>query len=300
MLKVLLCGGSGLIGSKLRIKLKQINADVVLFSTQKKLENGQNVFYWNPDEGVFPDLNPAEFDAVINLCGAGIFDSYFTENRKKVLRDSRILPLRLLHDNLRKEKLRLPHLISVSGVGIYPDKCLNVITEDSTMGMGFIPGLVRDWEKEALSGDDCFERITILRLGTVMTPKGGFLGKLSLPLQYGLGAVPGSGRQMVSWIHIDDLCNIFIHVLENKIQGIYNCVAPYPENLNRITRLLAARLRRPLWLPHIPVFILRLVFGRERAALILSDQQISPKKLTDTGFRFQFNTADSALNNLFP
>lgn len=298
MKSVLIAGGSGMIGSKLVKKLKQKNINIVLLSTKTNYKSLTNSIYWNPDQKIFPEIDLSQFDTCINLCGAGIFDKNFTPERKKTLYDSRIYPLDFLHEQFLKANVKLKCFISGSATGIYPNICLNELNENSTYGEGFIPQLVKSWEESALKFSTLSEQTIILRTGIVFSDSGGFVQQLSRPIKYFAGAIPGSGKQHVSWIHVDDWVDLLIHLAENKQQGIFNAVAPQPETLDNISRYIAKRLNRPTTMPHLPIWLLKLIFGKERHELLLTDQKISALKSLNTGFKFQFPNHQSALNDI--
>ncbi len=298
MSEILLAGASGLIGSKLIKKLKQKNYKIVLLSTQKSKHSAPEILYWNPEKGIFPDLDLSRFSACFNFCGAGIFDAAITENRKRILLNSRILPINFLLNNFEKQNVTLPHFISASASGYYPNICLNELNENSTVGDGFISHLVNTWEQNAALFNLKAEKLSTVRIGIVLSADGGFLKKLLLPFKYHVAAIPGSGKQIISWIHIDDLCDLFIHIMENKLEGVFNATAPNPDTLDNLTGKIGLIIDKPVWLPNIPVFALRLIFGSERAELLLCSQIISSKKIRDTGFNFKYTDSEAALKNL--
>lgn len=295
---ILVAGGSGLIGSKLIKILKQKNYEIVLLSTQKNIEKGIETHFWDPENGVFPNLDLKRFRACINFCGAGIFDRRISSSRKTVLLNSRIIPIRFLISRFAAASVRLPQFISASAMGYYPDNCLIELDENSTAGNGYIAELVQQWEAEAHGCLAIAEHVCVLRISNVLAREGGFLKKLSTPVLYYAGAVPGSGKQMQSWIHIDDLCRMLVFVLENQLDGTYNAASPEHNSMHDMTRRIALKLRRRILLPNIPGFALRLVFGKERSILLQSSFSISPKKIRDAGFHFEYDTLNKALDNL--
>lgn len=298
MNNVLIAGGSGLIGSNLIKKLKQKNISVTLLSRSKNHNSLINSVYWNPKEKIFPNLDLKTFDVCINFCGEDIFGEKITPYREQQLLESRTIPIDFLLENFKAQNAKLKHFVSASAIGIYPDNCLNEMDENSTHGNNSISRLVEDWELHAnqfIRQSDC---VTNIRIGIVLSKQGGFLKKLILPTQLFLGAIPGSGRQMVSWIHIDDLSRMIIHCVENRLNGPYNACAPHPVNLNTLCKTLAKHMNRIIILPNIPVFALNLIFGKKRAELILSDQNVSSQKIQNTQFNFNFPDIHSTIKNL--
>jgi uncharacterized protein (TIGR01777 family) len=298
MSEILLAGASGLIGSNLIKKFKQRNYKIVLLSTQKNNCNGIDTLFWDPENGIFPDLDLNRFSACYNFCGAGIFDKEFTDKRKLILTESRIKPIKFLQENFAKQNVIIPNFISASASGFYPNICLNELKEDSTSGKGFISELVNTWEHAAQEFKQQAKAVAIVRIGIVLSNKGGFLEKLITPMKFFAGAIPGSGKQICSWIHIDDLCDLFIFLFENNISGTFNGVAPKPESIEKISKQAATCIHRPILLPNIPVFMLRLIFGKERHELLLCDQNISSKKTQDLGFKFKYTDSETAIKDL--
>lgn len=295
--KILVAGGTGLVGSNLLNLLKQKKYDVIILTTQSAKANGKDILYWNPEKNELPFNQLLDIDYCINLCGKGIFDENFTPKRKKELLESRVKPIQCLMDFFSKQT-SFKGFISATAIGIYPNICLTLLDENSTKGSGFVSDLVQEWESTINKYQSPNFNTCILRLGIVFSDKGGFLSKLSKPIRLFMGAIPGSGKQYVSWIHIDDLSNMFVHAIENQLTGTYNAVAPQPNTLENISKQIAKRLNRPSILPHIPVFVLKLLFGSERHELLLSDQQVKADKIQSTGFTFSYQTSEQAIKQL--
>ncbi|MCC6817656.1 MAG: TIGR01777 family protein [Bacteroidia bacterium] len=300
MSKILIAGGSGMIGSKLILKLKQNNIDFVFLSTQKNTNYLKNSYHWDPEKDIFPSIDLKEFDAVVNFCGAGIFDKAFSPERKKTLLSSRILPIEALNKAFKRQNIKAPIFISASASGYYSNDSQEIIDENSPSGTGFIAELVKKWETAIFSSSSISDRICAIRIGIVLSNTGGFLKPMAQTINRYVGAVPGSGKQMVSWIHVDDLCEMILFAIKNKLEGVYNGTNNHPVNLSQITHQFAQQLHKPLILPNIPTFILRLIFGKERHQLILTNQNITPKRMLDAGFKYEFDTIEKALKNLYP
>jgi uncharacterized protein len=298
MNNVLIAGGSGLIGSNLIKKLKQKNISVTLLSRSENHNPLINSVYWNPMEKIFPNLDLKSYNVCINFCGEDIFGTKITPDRERKLLESRTTPIDFLLENFKLQNVKIKHFVSASAIGIYPNNCLNEINENSTHGNDSISKLVEDWELYANQFIHQSECVTNIRIGIVLSNKGGFLKKIILPTQMYMGAIPGKGTQMVSWIHIDDLSQLIIHCIENQLNGPYNACAPTPVSLSILCKTLASSMNRFIFLPNIPEFILNIVFGKKRAELILSNQNVSSKKIQDTQFKFQFPDIQSAINNL--
>lgn len=299
MIKIVLAGGTGLIGSNLHLKLKQKNYKVILLTTQADKADDVEIFYWNPYDTHFSEHIFSDADVFINLAGAPIFDKSFTKTRKKLLLDSRTLPNINLLSFLQNKKIKLPYFISASATGYYPNICSDILVENSTKDLSFVSQLVQAWEKSAMDFTANGTSVAILRFGIVFSKKGGFVKQLASPIRYGLGAIPGNGRQIISWVHIDDVTDAILFILEKKLQGIYNIVGDHPETLENIGNAIAKHLHRKIFLPHIPVWVLKLIFG-ERADLLLTSQHVSGLKLKQNGFDMRYKTIQSALSEIYP
>ncbi len=297
MQKILIAGGTGLIGSNLITKLKQKNYQVILLTTQRKKADNKSVFYWNPAKNECPAAALQGVDVCINLCGAGIFAKRFTASRKKELTDSRIMPAQCLLYHLKANHIHPVQYISGSATGYYENICSDKLTEDSTKGSGFISDLVKAWEDTARAYEGTVSHVAIIRTGIVLSEKGGFLKQLTTPVRYFAGAAPGSGQQVISWVHIDDLSDLFIHVMEHKLSGTFNGTADQPESIQTLLNHIAKTIHRPLFMPNIPVFMLRLLFG-ERYYLVLTSQHVMNTKIKQTGFKFRYSDAGEAIRNL--
>ncbi|MDI1233620.1 MAG: TIGR01777 family oxidoreductase [bacterium] len=297
MLKILIAGGTGLIGSNLITKLKQKNYKIVLLSTQKSKTDNESVFYWQPYKNELPEAALEGIDICINLCGAGIFDKAFSAERKKELIDSRIISTQVLLNAFKLKNQSLLHYFGGSATGIYPNICSSILTEDSTKGDGFISDLVLQWEAASHQFSTIAKHVSIIRTGIILSEKGGFLKQLMTPVKLFAGAVPGNGKQMISWIHIDDWSNLLIHLLEHNLNGTFNATASNPATIQSLTESIAKVLHRPLILPNIPVFALKLLFG-ERYELLLTSQLVSNEKIKSTGFKFEYEFSTLAIQNL--
>lgn len=297
MEKVLIAGGTGLIGSNLIEKLKQKKYDIVLLSTQQSKANNTDIYYWQPYTNLIPKEALTNVTICINLCGAGIFDEDFTEKRKQELYDSRIISAKVLHQAFKQNRVVLKSYLGASAIGYYDNISNEILTEESKQGNWFLSQLVADWENAHQSFKDLCKNLIVVRIGIVLSEKGGFLKQLATPINYFVGAIPGRGMQTTSWIHIDDLANFMIYAIESNLNGTFNGVANVPETLKALTHITAKALNRPLWLPNIPVFMLKIIFGK-RAPLLLSSQNVSNTKTLNTGFKFNYTNANEAINQL--
>ncbi|REJ80541.1 MAG: TIGR01777 family protein [Bacteroidetes bacterium] len=292
-----LSGGSGFLGVELGLLLKNTGYKVRILSRMQK-NVSKSFFHWNPakaeiDQSVFKDAG-----VIINLAGAGIADKRWTQSRKQVLLESRTESLNFLYDELSKQKHSIHTLVSASAIGYYGDRDDEWLKEDDKGGEGFLPDTCREWEKAALQFQNLGIRVVILRIGIVLSEKGGALPVMALPVKYFAGAALGSGNQYMSWIHIDDLSGIFKYAIENEhMNGVYNAVASFPVSNREFFRQLAKVLNRPLWPVNVPSLMLKAILG-EKAAIVLEGQRVSNEKLHQANFNFKHENLFSTLQSL--
>ena len=238
-------------------------------------------------------------DYIIHLAGAGVADENWSEHRKQEILESRLLSTKLLYQAVEKATVRPKVIIAAAAIGYYGADTGNIcLDESSPLGDGFLADVCRQWEIEIKKFENLGVRTVILRLGIVLSEKGGAYEKMILPIKIGMGAALGTGKQIISWIHIDDLVNMILYSLQNdRIEGIFNAVAPNPVNNEDFNRIASKVLHRPFWLPNVPSFLLELILG-ERSSIILGGNKVSAKKIKDAGFRFQFEELDTAIKNL--
>lgn len=299
-MKVLITGATGLVGQAIVSQCKKQGISVHYLSTSKeKIETKEQYkgFYWNPAK---QEIDVACFngvDAIINLAGAPI-SKRWTKSYKQNILDSRLQSLQLLRTTIRKERINIKQLISASAIGIYPDSIINYYEESSSaISLGFLGEVADSWEKAADKFSDLGILVTKIRIGLVMDSTEGALPQMIKPINLGLGAAFGNGLQWQSWIHKKDLARIFVHTLENKLEGIFNGVAPNPVTNQELTKAIAQVLDKPLWLPNIPKFAMKLVLG-EMHVLLFESQRVCSKKIINTGFDFKFVNLKPALENL--
>ncbi|MBA4055456.1 MAG: TIGR01777 family protein, partial [Marivirga sp.] len=234
-----------------------------------------------------------------HLAGAGIADKPWTEERKREILESRTNSTRLLFDELKKGDHTVNVFISSSAIGYYGfgDK-QEIFTEESNPGNDFLATVTRHWEKEVDAISALGIRVIKVRTGIVLSEKGGALMEIVKPVKFFAGAPLGSGEQYMSWIHLDDLCGLFIKAVEDPaMSGAYNGVAPNPVTNRDLTVTIARTLHKPLILPAIPAFVLKLLLG-EMADLVLRGSKVSPQKILRAGYRFKFENLNEALADL--
>lgn len=289
-MKILVSGSTGLVGNALVRELKEAGHTVcrlVRPETDAEAIRGNDGFdvKWNAATG---ELGGAAVgaDAVVNLAGASIAHGRWTENRKGLLRISRVDTTRALVNALSKMAARPRVLVSASAIGFYGNRGDEVLTEESRPGRGFLSEVATDWEAEAEKADTLGIRVVRARFGVILAKQGGALPQMAQPFRLGAGGKLGSGQQWMSWISLQDVVSILRLALENgAVRGAVNVVSPQPVRNAEFTHELAKALHRPAILP-TPAFALRLMLGEMADALLLSSQRVVPAQLEKLGYKF--------------
>ncbi len=300
---IAIAGGTGFLGSYVA-ELLHNDGYKILISTRnpekisdkfKKFE----IFRWNPQTEDFPTDVIQKSDVVINFLGETISQRW-TQKVKERLRSSRIDSTRKIAEAFSKVDSNGKVFISASAIGIYGSRHDEVLTEDSNFGDDFLAKLCIDWESEAKKVENTGARVVILRIGVVLGKNGGFLARLTPIFKLGLGGKISDGKALMSWVHIDDLAKVVKFAIENdNVRGVYNVVSPNPVTNEEFTRTFAKVLKRPAIFP-VPKFALKILFGKELTEIALtSSQKVQPKRLTEAGFKFQYEDIESALRSLF-
>lgn len=297
---VLITGGTGTVGRPLTRLLQAKGYQVSYLSRSGKPIQHIKVYQWNPSNGRIDAEAVAAADYIIHLAGAGIADSRWTDSRKREILQSRTQSTDLLVRTLAQTSHKVKAFISSSAIGYYGGDTGNQpLTEDSAPGKDFMAEVTVAWEQAAEAIAHLGIRTVKLRIGVVLSVEGGALSKLVMPVKWGVGSPLGSGQQHISWIHIDDLCRLFLEAMESPDwQGVYNAVAPAPVTNETLTRHIAEALKKPLWLPNIPAALLRLILG-EMAVVILGSSNVQNKRIKEsTDFNYLFKDSHMAICNL--
>ncbi|HOZ95539.1 MAG TPA: TIGR01777 family oxidoreductase [Niabella sp.] len=302
---VLITGGSGLVGTSLTKKLLARGYRVIIFSRNPRPSSVSNLTYakWNPEEGEIDEDALQSADYIIHLAGAGVAEKRWSNARKKEIRQSRVKSGSLIISFLRKNTHRAKKIVSASAIGWYgADSSIpNPIpfTEDFLPSNDFLGETCQQWEQSILPATDLGIPLVVLRTGIVLSNHGGALKEFLNPLRFGFATVLGSGKQMISWIHIHDLTNMYIEAMEKKeYVGVYNAASPDPASNKRFIVTLAKQLkgRYHTTIP-IPEFILKIAMG-EMSIEILKSTTVSCNKIIQAGFAFEFPTLESAIEHL--
>jgi uncharacterized protein (TIGR01777 family) len=299
-MRIAITGSSGLIGSALSARFARDGHAVTRVARRAGTGDSQpGTVTWDPIAGTIDRAGLEAHDAVVHLAGADIAAGRWTQARKRLIRESRIRGTRLLCETVAALRHKPRVLVTASGIGYYghhePD---DPVDEAGPRGAGFLSDLVRDWEEETAPARAAGIRVVHTRFGIVLSARGGALAKMLPPFRMGLGGTLGNGRQVMSWIALDDVPSVILHVIgHDGISGPANVVAPDAISNAEFTHALGRALGRPAMLP-IPGFVARLVFGEMADALLLGGARVIPRRLADTGFRFAYPRLDQALAHL--
>ncbi len=304
MQTVLLTGGTGLVGKAFTQLLTSKGYQVIILSRGKKeIVTEPNVTYaqWNVATEEIDIEAVKKADYIIHLAGAGVMDKKWTEQYKKEIVDSRIKSGALIVNTLKNNEHNVKAIVSASAIGYYgEDKIDNYFfTETDKPAEGFLGSTCQLWEDSIDYANSLGIRVAKMRIGIVFSNNGGAFAEFVKPLKFKLATILGKGNQVISWIHIDDLCRQFLFAIENEdIKGVYNAVAPNPITNKNLILKLARKIAGKFYIPfYVPSFLLKLMMG-DRSIEILKSTTVSSKKITDAGFKFLYNEVDEALENL--
>ena len=294
--KILITGGTGLIGSRLTQRLIEKKHKVSILTTSAVRAEESGAFYWNLKDKYIDRRAFEDVDHIIHLAGAGVADERWTKERKKLIYDSRVANTRLLFERAKGHKIK--GIIAASAIGYYGmDTADAWVDEKTERGSDYLSDVVVDWEESIDSFEEIMAQVVKFRIGVVLDPSGGALPKISKPIRMGMGSPLGNGKQWLSWIHSEDLVKMVLFALDSNLSGTYNAVAPNPVTNTDFTKAVAKKLGRSLWLPNAPAFVLKMVFG-ELAQVVLGGNRVKSDKIEKKGYSFDYPQLDAALANL--
>jgi hypothetical protein len=300
-MKVLITGATGLIGNELVSLLLQNGVSIhYLTTSKKKIENELNYkgFYWNPEQGIIDENCLMGVDAIIHLAGATI-SKRWTNSYKQEIIESRLLSSAVLFKALKNHPNQVKQIVSASGTAIYPNNDKVIYDENSKeIDNSFLGNVVFKWEESADKFKSLGLKVCKLRTGIVLSNKGGALIEMVKPIKMGLGSPFGTGKQIQSWIHIHDIAALYFFAISNDLEGVYNAVAPNPVSNEKLTMAIATVLKKPLFMPNIPKFMMNLLLG-EMHVLLFENRNLSAQKIIDKGFVFKYKTIEKALENIY-
>lgn len=299
MKRVLITGGTGLVGSRLSELLTEKGYEVAHLSrTAHAANSNYKTYQWDLKMGFIEDEAITSSDYIIHLAGASLTDGWWTDERKKAILESRTKSADLLIDKLEALKHPLKAFVSASAVGFYGNRGDNLMQEQDEPGKGFLSEVCEAWERSVQPVTRLGIRLVINRIGVVLSTKGGALIQMEKPLKFGMGTYLGNGRQYYSWIHIDDLCRIFIKSIEDdSMKGVYNAVSPNPVRNKDLVDALEKVLDKPAITAPTPSILLRFLLG-EMASIVLDSTKVSSDKIEEKGFVFDHAWLEEALTDL--
>ena len=298
-MKVLISGGSGLIGRSITKELINQNISVVHLTRNCNSISGVKTYEWDWEKGQIDTQCFKDVTHIIHLAGAGIADKPWTMSRKRMIVKSRVHTARLLHAKVKELEIPIKSFISASGTGYYGARTKdNIFKENDTPYHDFIAECCLQWEEAA----DLFNanaRVVKFRLGIVLNKDEGALPKLSSFIKKGIGSAIGTGKQYMPWIHLEDTVSLFVHAIKNeKMEGTYNAVAPDHQTNKEFTIELAKALNKKIRVPNVPAFVLKTIYG-ELADILLYGSRVSAEKLLNEGFDFKYKNLESALTEIY-
>jgi uncharacterized protein (TIGR01777 family) len=295
MRKVLITGGSGLIGRRLSFLLKSRGYEVRILSRSNNPKNSYKTFLWNISEKTINDSAFEDLNHIIHLAGAGIADKRWSEKRKKEIIASRVASTNLLYNTVKRLKTPLDSFISASATGYYGAITSETIFEEKDKpAKDFLGKVCSLWEDSIFQFNEIKIRTVALRTGIVLSKDGGALKKMKTPVITSLG----NGKQYMPWIHIDDLCELYIKAIEDQeFKGAFNAVSSEHISNLSFSKKISKIFNHPFLALGAPSFILQIVFG-EMSTIILNGSRISANKIKQAGFKFKFENLEKALKNL--
>ena len=295
MEKVLITGGSGLIGRRLSFLLKSRGYEVRILSRSNNPKNNYKTFVWNVSEQYINESAFEGLNHIIHLAGAGIADKRWSEKRKKEIIASRVASTNLLYNSVKRLKTPLNSFISASATGYYGAVTSETIFEEKDKpAKDFLGKVCSLWEDSIFQFNEIKIRTVALRTGIVLSKDGGALKKMKTPIITSLG----NGKQYMPWIHIDDLCELYIKAIEDEqFKGAFNAVSPEHISNLSFSKKISKIFNYPFLALGAPSLILQIVFG-EMSTIILNGSRISANKIKQAGFKFKFENLEKALKNL--
>ena len=298
---ILITGASGLIGKSLIHALEPRDYRISILSTSKRsapISTNVKTYQWNPNQGIIDEKALDRVDVIISLAGAKINQRWTKKNRKAIF-DSRVKGTQLIQNALKNNpNHNVSHFVSASAVGLYPSDFNKIYSESETkVAESFTGKVVAAWEQQVDEMSSLVAHVSKIRIGLVLAKSGGALVPLATPASFGLGAWFGSGKQWQSWIHIQDLVQLFVFAIDHP--GTYNGVSPNPVTQKQLVKAISRQYKMPQWMPGIPAFVLKAVMGK-MANILFDSIRVSSTHVQEQGFSFIFPYLQDALKDLLP
>jgi len=304
MQTILITGGTGIIGNALTHMLVSKGYEVIILSRSEKASDNASVScaQWDVNNGTIDIAAIKKADYIVHLAGAGVADKRWTKKRKQEITESRTKSGELLVKALKENDNKVKAVVSASAIGWYgPDNAISKkegFREDALSYEDFLGNTCLQWEQSTKPIEALGKRLVYIRTGIVLSNNGGALKEFKKPLRFGVAAILGGGKQIISWIHIEDICRMYIYAIENEISGVFNAVAPKPVSNKTLTLELAKKIRGKFFIPiHVPSFVLKIILG-EMSVEVLKSATVNDDKIRNAGFRFLYPSIDAALNEL--
>lgn len=304
MQTVLITGGTGLIGKALTTMLIQKGYNVIVLTREERKSDNPKLSFavWDVDKQVIDKDAVAAADFIIHLAGAGVAEKRWSKKRKTEILESRTKSGALLVKTLGEQPHKVKAFISASAIGWYgPDNSKTLqdgFKEDAPAYDDFLGQTCAQWEASTQPLKDKGMRTAYLRTGIVLSNEGGAFKEFKNPLKFGVAAILAGGKQVISWIHIEDMCRMYMYAIENNIQGVFNAVAPKPVTNKELTLQLAKAEKGKAYIAvHVPSFVLKIMLG-EMSIEVLKSCTVNADKIRNTGFRFLYPSLDAALHGL--
>ena len=295
--RILISGGTGFLGNNMKRLFEEKGYHVAILTRKPSTE--ASMFQWDVKNNF---IDPGAFentDVIIQLAGRNIAEGRWTAERKKEIIDSRVKSIALIYEKLKSTHHRVKTVIVASAIGIYGDTGDQWVDENSSVAHDLLGETCSRLEAEANKFSGLGIRVVIFRIGIVLDKNGGALPQLAAPVKYFVGSPVGSGKQFMSWIHVDDLSAVFLKAVEDEtMKGTYNAVAPCPVTNKEFMKMLAKIMHRPLLPFSVPALFINLILG-EKAKIVLEGQRVSGKKIQEAGFRFKYEDAGKALTAIY-
>jgi len=299
-MKILITGATGLVGQHLIAHLLSEGHEINFLTSRKEAINSLpncSGFYWDINKKIIDTSCIKGVTKIIHLAGASVFERWTSSFKKEII-DSRVISSKLLHQTLKDNTHEVNQFVSASAIGIYKHSYSTIYNEESQVfSDSFLGNVVQKWEGSVGVFSDLSIKVTKVRIGIVLTMGGGALQKMKQPIVFGLGAPLASGRQYMSWIHVEDLIKLITFLITESKEGVFNAVAPNSVTNSELTKALAKKLRKPLFLPNIPKFMLKLILG-EMHMIVCESQNVSSHKIEGLGFEFQYKKIEEVLTSL--
>jgi uncharacterized protein (TIGR01777 family) len=296
---ILITGGSGLIGNLLTDALLKKGFEVSHLSRKPKNDGRVKSYFWDVEHGEIDEECLDGVDTVVHLAGAGIAEKRWTAERKKELIESRTKSIGLIYQLIKTKPNSVKAIVSASATGYYSDRGDEVMKEENAPANDFLGTCCVDWENAVDEGLKLGLRIVKFRTGVVLHKDGGALPQLAMPAKWGIGSPIGNGKQWISWIHWQDVIDLYVDGIVNQhLSGAYNMVAPVAVTNAEMSKAVAKQLHKPFWAPNVPAFILKLLMG-EMSSVVLGSTKVSAEKIISQGYTFKYPELAGALEEIY-